>query len=167
MQKEENKFLQFNLNSINFLDFFFFFFFFRHFPSFRSSHNVLSFSKPSCFQRPFPSHQPPPYPPSPHPKVFSLVSLFSSPATPIIFLLTYSWSLLITCPYHLSLPSLIFIPNRSTLTVPLIYSFLILSFFVTPMANLNIFISRDFHLFHLFLCDCHRLKSIHHCWSHH
>ena len=46
-----------------------------------------------------------------------------------------------TCPYHLSLPSLIFILNRSTLTVLLIYSFLILSFPVTPIANLNIFIS--------------------------
>ena len=30
-----------------------------------------------------------------------------------------------TCPYQLSLPFLIFIPNRSTLTVPLMYSFLI------------------------------------------
>ena len=46
-----------------------------------------------------------------------------------------------TCPYHLSLPSLIFIPNRSTLTVLLMYSFLILSLLVTPIANLNIFIS--------------------------
>ena len=46
-----------------------------------------------------------------------------------------------TCPYHLSLPSLIFIPNRSTLTLLLIYSFLILYFLVTPIANLNIFIS--------------------------
>ena len=46
-----------------------------------------------------------------------------------------------TCPYHLSLPSLIFIPNLSALTVPLMYSFLILSFLVTPIANLNIFIS--------------------------
>ena len=45
-----------------------------------------------------------------------------------------------TCPYHLSLPSLIFIPNRSTLTVPLMYSLIILSFLVTPIANLNIFI---------------------------
>ena len=42
-------------------------------------------------------------------------------------------------PPHLAL--LIFIPNRSTLTVPLMYSFLILSFLVTPIANLNIFIS--------------------------
>ena len=46
-----------------------------------------------------------------------------------------------TCPYHLSLPSLIFIHNRSTLTVHLMYLFLILSFLVTPIANLNIFIS--------------------------
>ena len=45
-----------------------------------------------------------------------------------------------TYPYHFSLPSLIFIPNQSTLTVPLMNSFLILSFLVTPMANLNIFI---------------------------
>ena len=45
------------------------------------------------------------------------------------------------CPYHLSLPSLIFIPNRSTLTVLLMYSFLILFFLVTPIVNLNIFIS--------------------------
>ena len=46
-----------------------------------------------------------------------------------------------TCPYHLSLPFLIFIPNRFTLTVLLMCSFLILSFLVTPIANLNIFIS--------------------------
>ena len=46
-----------------------------------------------------------------------------------------------TCPYHLSLSSLIFIPNCSTLTVSLMYSFLILSFLVTLIANLNIFIS--------------------------
>ena len=45
-----------------------------------------------------------------------------------------------TCPYHLSLPYLIFIPNCSTLTVPLMYSFLILSFLVNLVANLNIFI---------------------------
>ena len=49
-----------------------------------------------------------------------------------------------TCPYHLSLSLLIFISNRSTLTVPLIYSFLILSFLVTPIANLNIFISATY-----------------------
>ena len=67
--------------------------------------------------------------------------LFPGNSIFIIFLPTYFWSLLITCPYHLSLPSLIFIPNCSTLTVPLMYSFLILSFLVTPITNLNIFIS--------------------------
>ena len=46
-----------------------------------------------------------------------------------------------TCPYYLGLPPLIFIPNRSTLIVPLMCSFLILSFLVIPIANLNIFIS--------------------------
>ena len=45
------------------------------------------------------------------------------------------------CPYHINLPSLIFIPNRSTLTVLLMYSFLILSFLVIPIASLNVFIS--------------------------
>ena len=67
--------------------------------------------------------------------------LFPGNFTSITLLSTYFWSLLMTCPYHLSLPSLNFISNRSTLTVPLIYSFLILSFLVTPIANLNIFIS--------------------------
>ena len=112
----------------------------------------------------------PPYPPSSHPKIFSLVSLCSSfTATPfyISFLLTYSWSLFMTCPYHLSLPSLIFIPIRSILTVPPMYSFLFLSFLVTPIANLNHFHLCDFYIFHLFLCDRHRLRFIHHCWSHH
>ena len=46
-----------------------------------------------------------------------------------------------TCPYYLSLPSLSFIPNRSNLTVLLMYSFLILSFLVTLTTNFNIFIS--------------------------
>ena len=67
--------------------------------------------------------------------------LFPGNSISIIFLPTYSCSLLMTCPYHLSLLSLIFIPNRSTLTVLLMYSFLIMSFLVIPIANLNIFIS--------------------------
>ena len=67
--------------------------------------------------------------------------LFPGNSVSMIFLPTYSWSLLMTCPYHLSLLSLIFIPNRSTLTVLLMYSFLILSFLVTPIENLSIFIS--------------------------
>ena len=49
-----------------------------------------------------------------------------------------------TCPYHFSLPSLIFISNYCTLIVPPMYSFLILSFLVTLIANLNIFISVTF-----------------------
>ena len=67
--------------------------------------------------------------------------LFPGNSISISFLPTYSWSLLMTCPYHLNLPSLIFISNRSILTVLLMYSFLILYFLVTPIANLNIFIS--------------------------
>ena len=67
--------------------------------------------------------------------------LFPSNSISIIFLPTYSYSLLMTCPYHLSLPSFIFIPNRSILTVLLMCSFLISSFLVTPITNLNIFIS--------------------------
>ena len=88
--------------------------------------------------------------------------LFPGNSISIIFLPTYSWSLLMTCPYHISLPSLIFIPNRSTLTVLLMFSFLILFFLVTPIANLSIFISVT-----SISCDCYCLKSIHHCWSYH
>ena len=66
--------------------------------------------------------------------------LFLVNSISITVLPTYSWPLLMTCPYHLSLPSLIFISNRFILTVPMMYSFLILSFFVTPIANLNILI---------------------------
>ena len=71
------------------------------------------------------------------------LSLFLFPGNfiSITLILTYFWSLFIACPYYLSLFSLIFIPNRSTLAVPLMYSFLILSFLVTPIASLNIFIS--------------------------
>ena len=67
--------------------------------------------------------------------------LFSGNSIFITLLPTYSWFLFMICPHHLSLPFLIFIPNRSTLTVLLVCSFLILSFLVTPIANLNIFIS--------------------------
>ena len=67
--------------------------------------------------------------------------LFPVNSISITILPTYAWSLVMRCPYHLSLPSLIFIPSRSTLTVLLMYSFLILSFLFTPIANLKIFIS--------------------------
>ena len=66
--------------------------------------------------------------------------LFPGNFISIILLSTYSWFLLMTCPYHLNLPSLIFIRNRSTLTVQpdVLVSNLI---FYRPIANLNIFIS--------------------------
>ena len=48
-------------------------------------------------------------------------------------------SFLRTCPYHLSLASRVFSPNRPTCAVPLMYSFLILSILVTPNENRNIF----------------------------
>ena len=131
------------------------------------------FSKPSYFQCPSPSHQLPPSSFTTSKNLLFGLPLFLFPGDciSIIFLPTYSWSLLMTCPYHLSLPSLIFIPKRSTLTVLQMYLFLILSFLVTPIANLNIIISAtsiswivnlcNFHLFHLFLCNRHRLNSIH------
>ena len=74
--------------------------------------------------------------------VFGLpLFFFPGNSISITLLPKYSWSLLMTCPYHLNLPFLIFIPNSSTLNLPLMYLFLILSFFVTPIANLNILIS--------------------------
>ena len=121
----------------------FFFFFFRLFPSIRGGHSVSYFYKPSYFQCPSPLHQLSPYLLSQHLQIFSLVSLFSSfPVTPFpssFFLHTFGSPHDMSIPH--SLPSLIFIPNHFTLTVPLMYSFLILSFLVIPIANLNIFIS--------------------------
>ena len=91
--------------------------------------------------------------------------LFPCNSISIIFFPTCSWSLLMTCPYHLSLPSLIFIPNRSILTVLLMCPFLV--FFCQSHSKPKHFYPCDFHLFHLFLCDCYCLKFIHHCWSYH
>ena len=56
-----------------------------------------------------------------------------------ILLPIYPSSFLSTCPYHLSLASRVFSPNRPTCAVPLMYSFLILSILVTPNENRNIF----------------------------
>ena len=67
--------------------------------------------------------------------------LFPCNSISTIFLLRCSWYLLVTCPYHLSLSFLIFISILSILTAHLMYSSLILSFLVTPIANLIIFIS--------------------------
>ena len=77
--------------------------------------------------------------------------LFPGNSISITLLSMYSWYLLMTCPYHLSLPSLIFIPNRSTVTAPLTYSFLILSFLVTPtISKPQHFHLCNFYLFYLF-----------------
>ena len=113
-------------------DYVIFFFFFRLFSSIRGSHSVLSFSKAFCFQCPSFSHQLPPYLLSVHLEIFSSASLSPGNSISITLLLTYSWSLLMTRQYHLSLLSLIFIPNRSTLTIPLMKSFIIFSFLVIP-----------------------------------
>ena len=121
-----------------------FFFSFRPFPLVRGGHSISSFSTSFCLQCPSPSHQHPSYLLLPYLKIFFFgfpLLLFPGNSISIIFLPTYSWSLFMTCPYHLSLPSLIFIPNRSTLTVLLMCLFLILSFLVTPVVNLSIFIS--------------------------
>ena len=145
--------------------------FFQPFPSIRGNHSVLSFSKPSCLQRPSPLHQLPLSSLTTYKNLLFGLPLFLFPGNSIsiIFLPTYSWSLLMTCPYHLSLPSLIFIPNRSTLTVTLMSALLVsnLVFSRHSHSKPRQFYLCDFHLFHLFLCDCHHLKSIHHCWSHH
>ena len=91
--------------------------------------------------------------------LFSLpLFLFPSNSISITLLCMYSWSLFMTCPYHLSLPFLIFIPNDSTLTVPIMYLFLILSCY--SYSKPQHFHLCNFHLFYLFFCDCHYLKSI-------
>ena len=63
--------------------------------------------------------------------------LFPGNSISIIFLPTYSLSLLMICPYHLSLPSLIFIPNCSTLKVLLMCSFLSSFFLHTHFHHLS------------------------------
>ena len=89
--------------------------------------------------------------------------LFSGNCISIIFLPIYSWFLLMTCPYHLSLPSLVFMPNRSTLTV-FVYNIVFSRHFHSKPQHFHLC---NFHLFHLFFCDCHRLESMLHCWSYH
>ena len=53
-----------------------------------------------------------------------------------ILLPIYPSSFLRTCPNHLSRVSRVFFPNRPNGTVPLMYSFLILSILVTPNEKL-------------------------------
>ena len=69
---------------------------------------------------------------------------------PSFFFLHTLGPLLMTCPYHLSLPSLIFIPNRSILTVLLMCSLLILSFSCHSHSK-----SQHFHL-----CDIPSLPLV-------
>ena len=75
--------------------------------------------------------------------------LFLGNSISIIFFSTYSWSLLMTCPYYLSLPTLIFIPNRSFLTVPLISFITLMCYTSFPalslcLANLYNYFSPSF-----------------------
>ena len=65
------------------------------------------------------------------------------PFTSILITLfpTYSSSLLMTCQFRLNLLSCNFLDVFPTFDAPLITSFLILSIFVTPRIDLNIFIS--------------------------
>ena len=125
-----------------------FFFSFQPFPSVRGGQSISSSSKPFYLQHPSPSLPTSPISSFTTSKnlLFGLPLLFPGYSISIIFLPTYSWSLLMTCPYHLSLPSLIFIPNRSTLTILRMYLFVILSFLVF-----------------LFFCERHRLNFIDHC----
>ena len=66
---------------------------------------------------------------------------FLSPDSFILSILLpiYTSFFLRTCPYHLSLASRVFSPNRPTCAVPLMYSFLILSILFTPIENCNVF----------------------------
>ena len=59
----------------------------------------------------------------------------------ITLLTTWSSSILMTCPYHFSLLSVIFLDACTTFVVPRMCSFLILSFLVTPHIHLSILIS--------------------------
>ena len=117
--------------------------FFWPFPSIRGSHSMWCFSILPVFNVFLPHNKFPHillyyiHKSSPHPPSFPL----SGYSISIILLSTYSWSLLMTCPYRHSLTSLIFIPICSTLTIPMMNSFLIFSFLVNPIVNLNIFIS--------------------------
>ena len=131
------------------------------------------FSKPSCLQRPSPSHQLPPYLFSLHLKIFSLgllVPSFLFPGNSVshhLFFLHTLVSLHDMSHNHLKPPSHIFIPNCTILTVFLIYHFLILPFSCPFHSKPQHFHLCNFHLFHLFFSDHYRLKSIHHCWSYH
>ena len=75
---------------------FFFFFSFRPFPSIRGRHSVLSFFKPSCFQRPSPLHQPSPF-------LLRHIQKFSpwSPSSPLSRQLHFHHPSSFLCDFHL------------------------------------------------------------------
>ena len=66
-----------------------------------------------------------------------------SPGIAFVITLSTMWSssILMTCPYHFSLLSVIFLDACTTFVVPRMCSFLILSFLVTPHIHLSILIS--------------------------
>src|SRR5215475_4572888 len=65
------------------------------------------------------------------PLTFCFLTVLTTSSSPFLF----------TCPYHLSLPSLIFCFIQLTPNPSLMYSFSILSFLVTPHLILKIFFS--------------------------
>ena len=67
--------------------------------------------------------------------------LFPGISALVTFLSMCSPSLLITCPYQFNLLSVIFLEACATLVVPRMWSFLILSFRVTPHIDRSILIS--------------------------
>ena len=80
--------------------------------------------------------------------LFGLLLLLLLPTTRFLILLpTYDSSLLIMWPNHLNLVSRNFCPSSTTPVLLLTSSFLILSFLVFPVENLNIFISATSILF--------------------
>ena len=79
--------------------------------------------------------------------------LFPGTSIPITRLLTYSSSILNTCPYHFNLLSCTFFDISPTFVVPLILSFLILSSLVTPLIHLDMY--PHFHIQLLLLCFLH------------
>ena len=77
---------------------------------------------------------------------FLSISFYGTGASDIL-LSTCSSSLLLTCPYHFSLFSVIFYVTGSTFADPFACSCLILSFFVIPHICRNIIISFTSSLF--------------------
>ena len=92
--------------------------------------------------------------------------LFPANSISIIFLPTYSWSLFMKCSYASAFPpSSSFVTFYLNSTPDVLVSNLVFSHHYHSKPQH--FHLCDFHLFHLFFCDCYCLKSTHHCWSYH